>query len=91
MGEKVETYARAKYRAALLVGAEGISKLESASPTATPGPHTASAPARSGTKRESVSLPKFEGSEKPGNSSFLHYPVWFKNWQEHIVDYEAKS
>ena len=87
----IEADVRVKYRAALLVGAEGLKKLETESPTAASRTHTAAASSRSATKREPVSLPKFEGSEKPGNSPFLHYPVWLDNWQERIVDYEAKS
>ena len=83
---KVEAEARAKYRAALLLGEVGMKKLGSASPTATPGPHTASAPAKSGTKREPVSLPNFVGSEKTSNSPFFDFPVWLENWQQHIVD-----
>ena len=31
------------------------------------------------------------GAEKPSNSPFLDFPVWLENWQQHIVDYEAKS
>ena len=73
------------------MGAEGLRKLESELPTAASRTHTAAASSRSGTKRELVSLPKFEGSEKPGNNPFLDFPVWLENWQNHIVDYEAKS
>ena len=58
---RIETDVKAKFRAALLVGAEGIRKLEAESPTAVSGPHTATVMSRSRTKRELVSLPKFEG------------------------------
>ena len=35
-------------------------------------------------------LPKFFG-EKKSRQPFLKYPIWLKNWQSHIVDYEEKS
>ena len=75
----------------MLRGREGIQLKESASPPVTPAPHSASSTVRSGTKREPVSLPSFMGAEKPGNTPFQDFPVWLKNWQDHIVDYEAKS
>ena len=31
------------------------------------------------------------GSEKPGCSPFLEYPIWRENWCQHIADYEEKS
>ena len=44
------------------------------------------------TKKEAVTLPKFQGAEKPGAASpFLTFPVWLRNWNEHIGDYEEKS
>ena len=88
-GRRLETEAKAKYRAAMLRGREGIRERESASPPVTPGPHSVSS--KSSTRREVVSLPDFAGAEKAGNSPFLDFPVWLRNWQEHIVDYEAKS
>ena len=37
-------------------------------------------------------LPRFQGVEKPGGSSpFLEFPVWLRNWNQHIGDYEEKS
>ena len=39
------------------------------------------------TKRETVMLPKFSGEEK---SAYLEYPVWKKQWESHIVEYEVK-
>ena len=70
---RVATEARTKIKAALLLAEEGLKKMESTSSTITPGSHTVSAPVKSGTKREPVSLPKFVGNEKPGNSPFLEF------------------
>ena len=39
------------------------------------------------TKRETVMLPQFSGEEK---SAYLKYPVWKKQWEEHIQEYEEK-
>ena len=39
------------------------------------------------TKRETVMLPHFSGDEK---SAYLKYPVWKKQWDNHILEYEAK-
>ena len=39
------------------------------------------------TKRETVMLPHFSGDEK---SAYLKYPVWKKQWEEHIQEYEEK-
>merc|ERR1712237_49689 len=47
--------------------------------------------AKGTTRKEAVTLPTFSGIEKPGCSPFLEYPVWLKNWNQHIVDYEDKS
>ena len=88
---KVANEARIKIRAALLLAEEGLKKMESTYSTTTPGSHTASAPIKSGTKREPVSLPKFVGNEKPGNIPFLDFLVWLENWKQHISDYEEKS
>ena len=41
----------------------------------------------SATKRETVMLPKFSGDEK---TSFLQYPIWRKQWDSHISEYETK-
>ena len=41
----------------------------------------------SSTKRETVMLPKFSGEEK---TAYLYYPVWKKQWESHIVEYEFK-
>ena len=42
------------------------------------------------TKMEPVTLVKFLGLEKEGQA-FLQFLIWFKNWENHIVDYEEKS
>ena len=89
--DRVLTEARAKLKGALLLAEEGLKKLEPAAPATTTRSHATSVAAKSGTKREPVSLPKFAGSEKPGNSPFLDFPVWLMNWQQHIIDYEDKS
>ena len=47
----------------------------------------ATSPTFSSTKRETVMLPKFSGDEK---SAFLQYPVWKKQWESHITEYETK-
>ena len=39
------------------------------------------------TKKETVMLPKFSGEEK---TAYLKYPVWKKQWDAHIMDYEEK-
>ena len=41
----------------------------------------------SSTKRETVMLPKFSGDER---TAFLKYPIWRKQWSEHIQEYEEK-
>ena len=41
----------------------------------------------SSTKRETVMLPHFSGEEK---TAYLKYPVWKKQWDEHITEYEVK-
>ena len=45
------------------------------------------ASAQSATKRETVMLPQFSGEEK---TAFLQYPIWKKQWENHIVEYESK-
>ena len=45
------------------------------------------ASALSATKRETVMLPQFSGEEK---TAFLQYPIWKKQWENHIVEYESK-
>ena len=42
----------------------------------------------SNTKKETVKLPKFSGDEK---TAYKLYPVWRKQWDSHIMDYEEKS
>ena len=41
----------------------------------------------SSTKRETVMLPKFSGDER---TAFLKYPIWRKQWEQHIQEYEEK-
>ena len=74
---QVETEARAKYKAALILGEKALKKLGSASSVASSGPHSVSS--KSSTRREPVSLPDFAGAEKAGNSPFLDFPVWLRN------------
>ncbi len=42
----------------------------------------------SNTKKETVKLPKFSGDEK---TAYKLYPIWRKQWDSHIMDYEEKS
>ena len=64
-------------------------------PTATAVPFTSDSGSVDGsssrpystTKRETVMLPHFSGDEK---SAYLKYPVWRKQWDEHIQEYEEK-
>ena len=78
--DRISTEARVKLKAALLVAEEGLKKLEPVAPVTTTRSHAISVAAKSGTKREPVSLPKFAGSEKAGNSPFLDFLVWLMNW-----------
>ena len=39
------------------------------------------------TKRETVMLPHFSGDER---TAYLKFPVWKKQWSEHIEEYEVK-
>ena len=78
--------ARPKVWAALLVEVKILKSV------ITPVSSTPSSGAMSSSmKREPVSMPKFAGSEKPGCSPFLDYPIWQTNWNQHIIDYEEKS
>lgn len=43
----------------------------------------------SNTKKEAVQLPKF-ASDKKGGQAFLKNPIWLKNWNAQIIDYEEK-
>ena len=43
--------------------------------------------AYSTTKRETVMLPHFSGDER---TAFLRYPIWKKQWDMHITEYEVK-
>ena len=45
---------------------------------------------RSTTKSKLVSLPIFSGNEK-SKQPFLLYPIWLKNWTDHISDYEKSG
>ena len=71
----------------------GYMKDSSSSPTASTGGGVADTESsRSGvsqgsTKRETVMLPHFSGDEK---TAFLKYPIWKKQWDEHIKEYEVK-
>ena len=81
--------ARPKIMAALLLAEKDLKEREPVSTTGSTA--TSTATAKGTTKKESVTLPKFSGIEKPGCSPFLEYPVWLKNWNQHIVDYKEKS
>jgi len=39
------------------------------------------------TKRETVMLPHFSGDER---TAYLKYPIWKKQWDTHIQEYEDK-
>ena len=42
----------------------------------------------SNTKKETVKLPKFSGEE---STAYKSYPIWRKQWDSHIMDYDEKS
>ena len=42
----------------------------------------------SSTKRELIKLPKFQGDEK--GSPYVNFPIWKKQWDSQIDDYEPK-
>ena len=56
-------------------------------PTVTAGGGASRGSSYSATKRETVMLPKFSGDEK---TAFLQYPIWKKQWNSHISEYEIK-
>ena len=81
--------ARPKISAALLLVEKDLRKKETVSTTGSTA--ISSATLKGTTKKEAVSLPKFSGTEKPGSSPFLEYPMWLRNWNQPIMDYEEKS
>ncbi len=42
------------------------------------------------TKKEAVKLPTFAGDEMSSPSPFLSFPIWFKQWEAMIPDYDVK-
>ena len=77
-----------------LVGLKYIKEASPSVPLVTVGSEEtgggASSTVRAGfstTKRETVMLPQFSGDEK---TAFLKYPVWKKQWENHINEYEPK-
>jgi len=84
----MQNKARPKVTEALLRAEKSLNGTE---PVSTPGT-TSSSTNKGTTKKEAVALPKFQGAEKPGGGSpFLEFPVWLRNWNKHIEDYEEKS
>ena len=81
--------ARPKIMAALLLAEKDLKEREPVPTTGSTA--TSTATAKGTTRKEAVTLPTFSGIEKPRCSPFLEYPVWLKNWNQHIVDYEEKS
>ena len=74
-----------KVKAALLRAERNLDEDESGSTPEMTSPSTNVGTA----KKEAVALPRVEGTEKPGGSSFLGYPVWLRKWNQHDVDYKA--
>ena len=54
-------------------------------PITSGGTSLSSSSSSSSAKKEAVSLPDFEGSEK--KSPFLQYPIWKDQWEKMIVEY----
>ena len=62
-------------------------KDEDSTSTATLGGGGSARGGYSSTKKEAVKLPKFSGDEK---TAFLKYPIWKKQWESQITEYEAR-
>ena len=68
-----------------------LSELKDSTSPSVPGSSSSSsstATSNYSTKKESVCLPKFKGDEK--EDPYLQYPVWRKEWNLLIVEYDEK-
>ena len=79
----VEEYSRCEEVGFAYLQAD-VPPVQGSSPANEPGISSSSC----NTKKETVKLPKFNGDEK---TAYKTYPVWRKQWDSHIMDYEEKS
>ena len=85
--EQFENTVVAEVARCKLVSLEYIKENAEVAPSMVEDSTRPSSSSYSSTKRETVMLPHFSGDEK---TSYLKYPVWKSQWDEHIKEYEVR-